>query len=122
MPHERRHFVRVIFSAEAQLACGDVVLDVHMLDVSLKGALITLPAGVKLHQNSLCSLTLPLTSGSGHIAMEMQVTHIEDRQLGLVCLHLDLDSVTHLRRLIELQLGDPKLLERDLCEPVATSG
>ena len=32
---------------------------------------------------------------------------------------IDLDSVTHLRRLIELQLGAPSLLERDLAELTA---
>jgi hypothetical protein len=33
-----------------------------------------------------------------------------------LCRSIDLDTVTHLRRLIELQLGDPALLERDLAE------
>lgn len=120
MPHERRHFVRVMFAAQAQLACGGAVLDVRVLDVSLKGALVTLPAGTSVHRDALCTLTLPLTSGSGHIEMETQVAHVEGNQLGLLCLHSDLDSVTHLRRLIEFQLGDPRLLERDLGELVAS--
>ena len=119
MPHERRHFVRVMFATQAQLACEGALLDVRVLDVSLKGALVTLPEGSSLQQNVRCTLTLPLTSGTGHIQMEMRVAHIEGQQLGLLCLHSDLDSVTHLRRLIELQLGDPKLLERDLRELVA---
>ncbi len=121
MPHERRHFVRVMFAAQAQLACGGVVLDVHMLDVSLKGALISLPEGARVVLHSRCSLVLPLTSSTGHIAMEVEVTHIEKNQLGLLCLNSDIDSVTHLRRLIELQLGDPKLLERDLHELIAVA-
>ncbi len=120
MAHERRHFVRVMFAAQAQLACGGAVLDVRVLDLSLKGALITLPSGVNLTQDALCTLTLPLISGSGSIKMDMQAAHLEGQQLGLLCLHSDIDSVTHLRRLIELQLGDPKLLERDLRELVAT--
>ena len=37
-----------------------------------------------------------------------------DKLLGLLFHTIDLDSVTHLRRLIELQLGDPALLQRDL--------
>ncbi|MGP1630462.1 MAG: PilZ domain-containing protein [Giesbergeria sp.] len=119
MPHERRHFVRVVFAAPAQLACGAVTLDVRVLDVSLKGALIALPPGAKLDAQAVCILTLPLSSSSGCIAMETQVAHVEGNQLGLLCLHSDLDSVTHLRRLIELQLGDPSLLERDLRELVA---
>lgn len=38
----------------------------------------------------------------------------------LLCRSIDLDSVTHLRRLIELQLGAPSLLERDLAELTAS--
>ncbi|MBU6467043.1 MAG: PilZ domain-containing protein [Burkholderiales bacterium] len=122
MPYERRHFVRVVFAAPAQLACNEVTLEVRVLDLSLKGALITLPAGASVREQALCTLTLPLTSGSGHIEMEMQVAHVEGAQLGLLCLHSDIDSITHLRRLIELQLGDPALLERDLRELVAGAG
>lgn len=34
--------------------------------------------------------------------------------LGLRCRNIDLDSITHLRRLLELQLGDATLLQREL--------
>lgn len=121
MPHERRHFVRVLFEAPAQLACGAATLEVQVLDVSLKGALVALPAGTMLSAGALCLLTLPLWSGSGKIQMESQVAHLDGHRLGLLCLHSDIDSVTHLRRLIELQLGDPALLQRDLGELVAAS-
>ena len=53
--------------------------------------------------------------------MTALVAHVDARQLGLLCTHSDLDSVTHLRRLIELQLGDPSLLERDLGELVGAA-
>ena len=46
--------------------------------------------------------------------MEARVVHVEGRYAGLRCLAIDLDSVTHLRRLVELNLGDPALLEREL--------
>jgi hypothetical protein len=48
--------------------------------------------------------------------MTVQVAHLQGQQIGVSCLSVDIDSVTHLRRLIELQLGDPRLLERDLAE------
>jgi hypothetical protein len=34
--------------------------------------------------------------------------------VGLHCRHIDIESLAHLRRLIELNLGDPALLEREL--------
>ena len=34
--------------------------------------------------------------------------------VGMVCRHIDVDSISHLRRLVELNLGDEALLEREL--------
>ena len=116
MPYERRHFVRVSFDAPALLATATDTFSVHVLDLSLKGALITVPAQVQLQPGLRCQLTLSLTETGNHIAMSTEVAHVEGLHTGLLCRGIDHDSVTHLRRLIELQLGDPALLERDLAE------
>jgi len=44
------------------------------------------------------------------------VAHVEGGRVGLRRTHIDIESVTHLRRLVELNLGDPALLERELHE------
>jgi len=116
MPHERRHYIRVTFDAPALLATAEGTYSAQVLDLSLKGALVALAPGVVLPQGTLCQLTVPLTSTSDHIAMSTEVAHVEGHFVGLLCRTIDLDSVTHLRRLIELQLGAPSLLERDLAE------
>ncbi|CAN7434469.1 PilZ domain-containing protein [Acidovorax sp. 99] len=116
MPHERRHFVRVGFDAPALLTTATDAFSVHVLDLSLKGALIMVPAQATLGQGTLCQLTIPLADTGNHIAMSTEVAHVQGLHTGLLCKGIDLDSVTHLRRLIELQLGDPALLERDLGE------
>ena len=116
MPHERRHFVRVGFEAPALLTTGAHSFTVRVLDLSLKGALLMAPAAAELEAGMPCQLTIPLAETGNHIAMATEVAHVDGRQTGLLCRSIDLDSVTHLRRLIELQLGDPALLERDLGE------
>ena len=116
MPHERRHYIRVTFDAPAQLTTAHSTYSAHVLDLSLKGALVGLAPGLLLPPGTLCQLTVPLTSTSDHIAMSAEVAHVEGHFVGLLCRSIDLDSVTHLRRLIELQLGAPSLLERDLAE------
>ena len=116
MPHERRHFVRVSFDAPALLTTSTDAFSVHVLDLSLKGALIMAPAGAALDAGMLCQITIPLAETGNHIAMSTEVAHVQGLHTGLLCRGIDLDSVTHLRRLIELQLGDPALLERDLGE------
>ena len=46
--------------------------------------------------------------------MEGVVAHSARGLIGIACRSIDLDSITVLRRLIELNLGDAALLERDL--------
>ena len=116
MPHERRHFVRVGFDAPALLTTATDAYSVHVQDLSLKGALLMVPAQANLEAGVLCQLTIPLADTGNHIAMSAEVAHMEGLHTGLLCRGIDLDSVTHLRRLIELQLGDPALLARDLGE------
>ena len=119
MPHERRHFVRVGFDAPALLTTATDAYSVHVQDLSLKGALLLVPAQASLAAGLQCQLTIPLADTGNHIAMSAEVAHTQGRHTGLLCRGIDLDSVTHLRRLIELQLGDPALLERDLGELTA---
>lgn len=121
MPHERRHYVRVHFDAPALLTLASNAFSVHVQDLSLKGALVSLPAQANAQAGMLCQLTIPLHDTGNHIGMSCEVAHVEGLHTGLLCLSIDLDSVTHLRRLIELQLGDPALLERDLAELTHTA-
>ncbi|WP_346289016.1 PilZ domain-containing protein, partial [Zoogloea sp.] len=66
-----------------------------------------------------CALTIDLEpDGEVQVLMSGQIAHVEARgdalHLGLVCREIDLDSITHLRRLVELNLGDAELLEREV--------
>jgi len=116
MPYERRHYVRVQFDSPGQLRWAGQAVPVRVLDLSLKGALLqaTSDAAV-LHPGLLCELTVPLARQE-YIAMSVQVTRLQEESIGVVCHGVDIDSITHLRRLIELQLGDPALLDRDLAQ------
>ena len=119
MPYERRQFIRVVFDAPARLITAQGVVQVRVLDMSLRGALVAVPDPSLLRSGSLCRLDLLLGSALERIAMRMHVAHVMGQCVGLRCKATDLDSATHLRRLIELQLGNASLLERDLAELVA---
>ncbi|MDD2846662.1 MAG: PilZ domain-containing protein [Rhodoferax sp.] len=125
MPYERRHFIRVLFEAPAVLSSADESVPVQVLDLSLKGALVLAPALESLPLGTTCQLTVPLAATQQSISMSAQVAQVQGQHVGLACCTIDLDSVTHLRRLIELQLGDPALLQRDLaalCSGAAQAG
>jgi hypothetical protein len=55
-------------------------------------------------------------SDSIHIDMAVTPAHQEGIHVGFRCVSIDTDSVAQLRRLVELNLGDSDLLERDMHE------
>ncbi len=59
------------------------------------------------------TLTLHLPEQSS-IKIALTATHVVGNNVGFKCEHTDLDSISELRRLVKLNLGDSKLVERDL--------
>lgn len=119
---ERRLHARIAFHTAARLGFAGRTVDVAVLDISLKGALLRLPAevdGSGLDEGAICQLEVALDDTSGAIRMDARVAHVGEGLLGVVCRTIDIDSATHLRRLVELNLGDPALLERELSALIA---
>lgn len=113
MANEQRRFKRIPFDMPGRIVDTTTV---RVIDVSLKGALIAKPPNWKGSKGDTISIELPLDSGEAVIRMDMRVAHIEAERIGLACEYIDLDSITHLRRLVELNIGDDELLQRELAE------
>lgn len=113
MSQERRQFSRIAFDTEARLSHAGGELAVQLLDISLKGALLQAAGLSALTHGTPVTLRMPLGQDDAEIRMEGTVAHQAGEQIGLVCTAIDLDSITHLRRLVELNLGDETLLERE---------
>ena len=112
-PSDRRRFQRVAFDAATELRQDERSWAVELYDLSLKGLLVRRP------KQWDADLVLPFEarvrlSDDAEVWMEVQVAYEDGDLLGLACRHLDVDSVSHLRRLIQLNLGDQQLLEREL--------
>lgn len=108
-----RRFLRSVYQAPARLNLAGSMREVQVLDVSLKGALVDMGAALPCPVGVRGRLRL-LLSPTVFIVMDVAVTRVHGSQLGLQCLHIDLDSVTHLRQLIERNSQDPTLLAREL--------
>lgn len=113
MSQERRQYSRIHFETAARLNFAGSEHPVQLLDISLKGALVQSTPPLPLATGIAVRLYLPLDVGGTAIRMDGTVTHNAQGQIGLVCTAIDLDSITHLRRLVELNLGDAALLERE---------
>jgi hypothetical protein len=112
---ERRKYSRILFDAQVELRQGEISWHSRLLDISLKGLLLqkTLPNNF-IATNPIDAIIF--LDDETNIAMSVIVAHQEKNQLGLKCITIDIDSVCHLRRLIELNLGDSSILERELSE------
>lgn len=111
---EKRQFTRVGFDASAHLIHKEQDWPTHLLDISLKGALIEQPDQSDLNLGDKIELNLLLSDEETEIFIQGHVAHKEARHIGIECEQLDVDSASHLRRLIELNTGNASLLEREL--------
>ncbi|MDP3846245.1 MAG: PilZ domain-containing protein [Pseudomonas sp.] len=111
--NNRRRFQRIAFDAATELVQGEQRWDVELHDLSLKGLLIKAPANWHgdPERPFFASITL---APDTLVQMEVLQARNNNGLLGFVCEHIDLDSISHLRRLVELNLGDGSLLEREL--------
>lgn len=111
--NERRRFRRFPFEAAVNIYSPSRKWQGELVDISLKGVLITKPSDWdgKIDQRYRVELML---AGSVYISMAVTVAHVDETTIGCQCDKIDLDSFTHLKRLIELNLGDPNLLNREL--------
>ncbi|MCF6782792.1 PilZ domain-containing protein [Stutzerimonas stutzeri] len=109
----RRRFQRIDFDASTELVQGRRRWAVELHDLSLKGLLVQRPAGWEAQVDEPLSAHIRL-SDDAQVHMEVVLARDTDGLLGFACQHIDLESMSHLRRLVELNLGDTALLEREL--------
>jgi hypothetical protein len=110
---EKRHFHRVAHDASATLSREGKTFPCKILDLSLKGCLIELGNNWSIEPDQVFEFRIDL-SPTVQIVMDVSLAHRDGTKIGLVCQHIDLDSISTLKRLVELNLGDEELLERDL--------
>jgi hypothetical protein len=112
-PTERRRFQRIAFDAATELIQGPRNWPMVLHDVSLKGLLVERPAlwDGDPEQPFIARIHL---DDDVQLEMKVQLSRTDEQLLGFTCKHIDLDSISHLRRLVELNLGDESLLEREL--------
>ncbi len=109
---ERRNFSRIALDRPAMLESEGRRTACELVDISLRGALVRVRA--KLRAGAACTLLVHLDAGLASIRMDGAIAHVGDGTAGVRCEEIDVDSIAHLRRLVELNLGDERLLQREL--------
>lgn len=111
---ERRTFSRIPFTGKVAVMGTRHHWMAELLDISMKGVLISRPAEWPEQSTTGYQLKIHLGDSKVVITMDVSLAHASDECLGFCCEHIDLDSMTHLRRLLELNLGDEDRINQEL--------
>jgi hypothetical protein len=112
---ERRRFHRVLHDAPTTIQTDKGSLfHTTLLDISLKGALANAPENWEPCAGESVTLKINLDEHDAVITMQALCAHNEKGRVGFLCDEIDMDSISLLRRLVELNVGDEAVLQRDL--------
>ncbi len=109
----RRQFRRIAFDGEVRLYSDRAMWTTRLIDISLRGALVDRPDGWDGVTGKRQRLDLRIATGL-IISVAGLIAHAGTRTIGYRFDKMDLDSFVRLKRLVELNLGDPEMLNREL--------
>lgn len=111
---DSRRSHRVYFDCLVEFKTSECQYVCELVDISIQGALIAACSGATPTAGTPCQLTISLDeTDENKIIMIGTVARKIENRVGIHCESIDVDSMTHLRRLVEYNLGDVELVNRD---------
>lgn len=109
----RRKFRRIVFDGDARVYSDRAMWQARLLDLSLRGAMIARPDGWDGQRGKTQRLELRLAAGL-IISVSAIIARAGHNVVGYRFERMDFDSFARLKRLIELNTGDPDSVRREL--------
>tara|TARA_Y100001956_G_C4129236_1_gene192450 strand:- start:11197 stop:11568 length:372 start_codon:yes stop_codon:yes gene_type:complete len=111
---ERRRFSRIVYRTQAVLSQGMNAIDASISDLSLHGLLVSCEQSAMLDVNEQVDVEFSLPGSDVTIQLVGNIVGVNNNMIRLSIDHIDIESIGHLKRLIELNVGDDELLHRDI--------
>ena len=111
---EHRLFHRIRFVAKTDIEISGKSWEAALVDISLKGALVTFPHGLHPETGLPCRLTIHLDESDIRLVISGEIIHTHDDLTGIKFTLIDLDSMIHLRRLLEINTAEPEQVRNEL--------
>lgn len=111
---ERRQFSRVVYQTPTDISQGNVNVSGSVQDLSLHGLLIQCDKLQQLRTDIPVQVSFKLENSDINIQLEATIVSTINTSMRLRIEHLDIDSISHLKRLVELNVGDDELLYREI--------
>jgi hypothetical protein len=109
-----RRFRRVPFETKVSLTVDQDYWAGELLDIAMKGALIETMAPLQIPTGTRCKLSIALPGTAIALNFDAELVHVEVLQYGFKFISEDLETLTHLRKLIELNTGDAETTRSEL--------
>ena len=109
-----RHFRRIPFEAEVTLSSGQDIWTGELLDIAMKGAMVGTDALLPLSLGGKYNLCISLPGTPISLDFQAELVHREESCYGFKFISENLETLTHLRKLIELNTGDAETTRSEL--------
>lgn len=111
---ERRRFSRIVYQTQAALTQGSTEVTALVSDLSLHGILATCDQSEQLDRDKQVNVEFSLSGSDVTIQLVGNIVGLNNNVIRLSIDHIDIESIGHLKRLVELNVGDDELLHRDI--------
>ncbi|MBE0501893.1 MAG: PilZ domain-containing protein [Desulfuromonadales bacterium] len=111
---EKRDYLRIPFKCHSQINVANQSYPCTLLDISLRGLLLAVTEPTVIELGTLCQIDIAFVTGGIHLQFDAKLVHRVQDHYGFKIEALDIDSLAHLRRLLELNYGDADEIDQEL--------
>ena len=109
-----RRFGRIPFATTLSLTHKDRTYQGSLQDIALKGALLHFDRLPPLQPNDICQLDIPLLNSDIVMHFSAEAIHFHQETIGFRFVEMGLETMSHLRRLLELNTGNAEKIEQEM--------
>lgn len=103
---ERRRFTRIIYNTHASLRQHNLIFIAMVKNISLQGLLLTGTDCQRLDPAQPVTIHFSLPHSDVDIYLIVKIVNATDTELRVKIVSIDIDSISQLKRLVELNLKD----------------
>lgn len=111
--NEQRIYRRIPFHTEAELNLNEGSFQCELMDLALQGALFKSEQELPLKIGQQCSVTISLPATDLCMEFTGELIHHRGNFYGFIFVSEDVVTMSHLRRLLELNIGDGDQIDRE---------
>ena len=110
---ELRNYHRIPFHTTATILMDQRQFSCELIDLALRGTLLQTDEEVSLSIGERAQVKIALANSELKLTFGVELIHRAQNQYGFLFIDADDESLAHLRRLLELNLGDDEQVERE---------